>query len=371
MRFIQTTLALLLFVVAGLQVSDAQYPPGTIPGILREPILLTIAPNGTDTVVLEAMVTRPDRPGRNPLLIWSHGAPRDPADRVRTRPNRPSETAIFFAERGWTVVNLVRRGYGRSQGPYAESAGSCKNPDYLAVARASAQDVLAALKPLSQREDVDPSRVILAGISAGGFASLSAAGQKPPGLLAVLNFAGGRGSTAPDSVCREDLLIDAFAKFGSAVTVPSFWAYSANDHFFGSDLVRRMLAAFTMAGGKADFADLPAFGEDGHYLTTTEGMALWRDPLDQFMRRHNLPIETLATRRTVVLPPPPDLSQKGVAEFDRYLATARFEKAFVIGPRGSFAWRSNRETPEQAIADALATCGTGCQVYAVNNQLKN
>jgi hypothetical protein len=101
MRFIQTTLALLLFVVAGLQVSDAQYPPGTIPGILREPILLTVAPNGTDTVVLEAMVTRPDRPGRNPLLIWSHGAPRDPADRhVAPHPRSAAETGKLAARRG-------------------------------------------------------------------------------------------------------------------------------------------------------------------------------------------------------------------------------------------------------------------------------
>lgn len=370
-------LALFLFAgqcPPGLAQSSAAHPPGTAPGILRERITVPISPGGAGPFRLEAMVTRPAADGRYPLMIWSHGAPRDPLDRPKTSPAWAAATVISFAQRGWTVVSLVRRGYGQSEGGYAEGVGSsCRNPDYLSQAKVSGADVIEALKTLSKRPDVDSRILVLAGISAGGFASLGAAAEHPPGLAAVLNFAGGRGSDKPDSVCNADKLVEAFGALGAKITVPTFWAYSANDHFFGPDLAQRFHAAFTKAGGKATFAALPAFGEDGHRLTTQEGMTLWRDPLDRFLRIQRLPTWASPEKLpTPFLPPPPGASATLQTEFDRYLTSTQFEKAFALGLRGAFAWRSGKATAEEAMEEALTACrrnGADCRIYAINNTL--
>lgn len=348
--------------------------PGTVPGVLRERITVPISPGGAGPFRLEAMVTRPEAAGRYPLMIWSHGAPRDAADRVKTSAAGAAEAVISFAQRGWIVVSLIRRGYGKSEGGYVEGAGfTCRNPGYMSEAKISGGDILEALKILSKRPDVDPDVLVLAGISAGGFASLGAAAESPPGLAAVLNFAGGRGSTRPDSVCNEDQLVQAFGALGAKITVPTFWAYSANDHYFGPELARRFHDAFTKAGGRATFAALPAFGEDGHRLTSREGVALWRDPLDRFLRIQRLPTWASPEKLpTPFLPPPPGASAQTKAEFEKYLGLVQFEKAFVVTSRGGFSWRSGKRTAEEAIDEAMASCSAkseGCMVYAVNNTL--
>lgn len=354
--------------------ASGAYPPGTLPGLHRERIAVPISPDGAGPFLLDAMVTRPAAAGRYPLMIWSHGAPRDALDRPKTSPNGAAEAVISFAQRGWIVVSLVRRGYGVSEGGYVETAGfTCRNPNYLAQAQISGRDILEALKVLTKRPDVDPRVLALAGISAGGFASLGAAAEHPPGLAVVLNFAGGRGSNKPDSVCSEDQLVEAFGALGAKVKVPTFWAYAANDRYFSAELAQRFHAAFTAAGGKATFAALPAFGEDGHRLTSREGVALWRDPLDRFLRIHRLPTWIAPEKPPeAFLPPPPGAGASLQSELTRYLGALQFEKAFAISPRGAFAWRSGKATPQAAIEEALEACrryDADCRIYAVNNAL--
>jgi dienelactone hydrolase len=106
--------------------------------------------------------------------------------------------------------------------------------------------------------------VVLAGQSAGGFGSVAAASQKFDGLVAVVNFAGGRGSQGPDEVCGEARLVEAMGRYGRGSRVPELWIYSANDRFFGPALARRMHEAFVRAGGEAELVEAPALGHDGH-----------------------------------------------------------------------------------------------------------
>ena len=42
------------------------------------------------------------------------------------------------------------------------------------------------------------------GVSAGGFATVALTASAPQGLVAAINFAGGRGSLSADEVCEED-----------------------------------------------------------------------------------------------------------------------------------------------------------------------
>src|SRR5271170_1089607 len=168
---------------------------------------------GSDLGTLEALFVRPSAPGRYPLALLAHGSPRSPADRANMTPLSMLPQALEFARRGWAVVIAMRRGYGGSDGGWAETFGACANPDFTDAGFAGADDLKKTLEFVSHRPDVDPARLIAVGVSAGGFATVALTADPPPGLVAAISFAGGRGSEETDKVCRPDRLIDAFEKF--------------------------------------------------------------------------------------------------------------------------------------------------------------
>ena len=215
---------------------------------------------------LEAMLLRPSGTRRYPLALISHGTPREGSARAPMSPYRSYRQALEFARRGFAALVFMRRGYGDSGGQYAESSGPCDRREYLRAAWQSASDLRAAIEAMRSRTDVSTNGMIAVGVSAGGFASLALTADPPPGLAAAINFAGGRGSRADNDVCDEDALVRAFATLGKTSRIPTLWIYAQNDKFFGPELVRRMHTAFTGAGGRAQFVDVPPFGDDGHSL---------------------------------------------------------------------------------------------------------
>jgi len=224
---------------------------------------------------------------------------------------------------------------------------------------------------MESRADVSTNGMIAVGISAGGFASLALAANAPPGLVAAINFAGGRGSRADDDVCDEEALIQAFAAFGRTSRIPTLWIYAENDKFFGPDRARRMHAAFTGTGGRAQLIDAPAFGDDGHTLFS-RGIPLWTPMVDRFLREHNLGTRELAAAPLpTALSPPSRLGEKARAAFADYL-TASPHKAFAISPTGDFGYRGGQRSAGAAQDVALAVCAkfvADCAVYAVEDEL--
>src|SRR5690606_12274461 len=194
------------------------------------------------------------------------------------------------------------------------------------------------------------------------------------GLKAVVSFAGGRGSPAPNEICREDRLVAAYAALGKTARVPSLWIYTENDHYFGPQLARRMFAAYREQGGSAELRLLPAFGEDGHSLFARRGgIPQWRPLLDAFLRENALPTWDVPPQEPAVaqLPPPAALTQPYLAHWQRYLESSD-HKAFAISPTGRFAWRSGHYTPEEAREAALEACGLqSCRVYAQDDALSS
>jgi len=249
---------------------------------------------------LEAMLIRPSGTRRYPLALISHGAPRDGAAREGMTPNGFHAQAVEFARRGFAAVVVMRRGYGTSDGRYAENSGPCDRRNYLVAASASAADLRAAIDAMNRRADVTTQGMIAVGRSAGGFASIALSADPPPGLAAVINFAGGRGSRADNEVCDEAALVRAFAALGKTSRIPMLWVYAGNDKFFGPELARRMHAAFTAAGGRAQFIDAPAYGRDGHMLFSATGVSIWTPMVDAFLREMNL-----GTRDLIAAPATP------------------------------------------------------------------
>jgi dienelactone hydrolase len=234
---------------------------------------------------LEAMLIRPSGTRRYPLALLSHGAPRDAAARPGMTPNGLYVQAVELARRGFAALVVMRRGYGGSGGAYAENSGPCDRRNYLIAANASVADLRAAIDAMSHRVDITTQGMLAIGVSAGGFASVALSADPPPGLAAVISFAGGRGSRADNDVCDEDALVRAFAALGKKSRTPMLWVYAKNDKFFGPELAHRMHAAFTAAGGRARFIDAPAFGSDGHALFSSTGAAIWTPMVDDFCAR--------------------------------------------------------------------------------------
>jgi dienelactone hydrolase len=341
-------------------------------GIFRELVSIPFTQIGALPLQLDGIVTRPSKPGRYPLVLINHGSA-DPPERPGITPSRFTAIAIHFARRGWVAAAVSRRGYGRSEGTSAEALPGCARVDYQAAAMATAQDIIQSAKFFQTQPYVDPTRLLLVGHSAGGFGSIAVASLAPKGLVGVINFAGGRGSAgSPDTVCREDLLIESYAKFGKTVRVPTLWICAANDHFFGPKLAHEMFVAFTQAGAPGEFVIAPPFGQEGHFLFPN-GEEQWRDNVDDFLRKYSLPTWARPVKRQVPdLPVPPGANAKMASDFYLYLVSENYEKAFVMGANGYFAWFTRRRTPEDAIADGLKLCFTAsatCKPYAVNDML--
>jgi dienelactone hydrolase len=214
---------------------------------------------------IDVTVFRPGGAGPHPIVVLSHGSPRVASDRRRTGRIRFESQSRAFLAMGYAVLVPTRRGYGDSQGDWAETYGSCESPDYFRAGLESARDIESAVTAARALPGLDGGRIVLAGQSAGGFGSVAASTLALPGVVAVVNFAGGRGSRGPDDVCGADRLVEAMQRYGRAsVRVPQLWIYSRNDRYFGPDLARRLHAAFEGAGGRAQFLEAPAVGGDGH-----------------------------------------------------------------------------------------------------------
>ncbi len=255
--------------------------------LIHIPVSVSSA-TGVQRLRLEATLYRPPGPGPFPLLILSHGTPRNPRRRAGARRLYDGQSWEFVSL-GFAVVIPMRRGYGHSQGSYAESEGPCDRSNFYKAGLESARDLRATLEYVSSLPGIDAHRLVLAGYSSGGFASLILAGESLPGVRGVINFSGGRGSKAGLN-CSPDRLIAACARAGRGTRVPTLWLYAKNDSYFPPRLAREMCAAYQHAGGRAEFVMLPPFYPEGHYFfPDVRGLGWWTAVVNRFLNDLGFP----------------------------------------------------------------------------------
>ena len=320
------------------------------------------------SIALQAMVVRPDDDQPHPLAVINHGSPRSADDRPTMSPYGQWAQAVAFARRGWVAVAFLRRGYGRSQGEWAETYGPCSNPDYARAGLAGASDIAAVAKFMSTQAYVSNGKWISVGVSAGAFATVALSADAPRDLAAAIAFAPGRGSSGPDSVCAERQLIAAFAQYGKTSRVPLLWVSADNDHFFGPQLTSQLTGAFLRAGGHATYVKTTAFGDDGHTLFSAAGIPIWTPIVDRFLTSNDLALRA----RLIDYPAPPSsLNGRGRDAFKSYLDSGP-NKAFAIGGGSHFGWATGRRTVDEAIKDALGFCtpasAAKCTVININDK---
>jgi len=251
---------------------------------LNESVMRVPVVKDGERAYIDVTVFKPGGAGPFPIVVLSHGSPRSARERRADGRQRMVAQSEPFLAMGFAVIVPTRRGYGDSEGDWAEGYGSCADPDYYAAGLESARDMRAAVDAVRREPWADGRHVVLAGQSAGGFGSVAAASRPFDGLVGVINFAGGRGSLGPDRVCGESRLVEAMARYGRAARVPELWIYSANDRFFGPSLARRMYEAFTRSGGAAQFVEAPPTGVDGHGYFA-RAMDDWAPRVAAFLRR--------------------------------------------------------------------------------------
>jgi dienelactone hydrolase len=353
-------LVLSLATARGAGLTGAElFIPGTFPGLF-----------GASVDRLEALMFRPDDGERHPLAILTHGSAASRADQPRMSPFLYWAQAVEFARRGWTAVVVMRRGFGKSEGSSADLNMSCPHR-YVEEGVAAAASLGQAIVYLARQPYVDPARIIVVGHSNGGFATVALTAAPPPGVVAAISFAGGRGSYGSNGrACDEPQLIDAFRTFGTTSRVPMLWVYAANDRWFGPALAAQFAAAFTAAGGRAQFVAAPAFGQDGHRLYSFNGRAIWLPLVDAFLAAQGL------TPRAAPLEmsPLPSAAPARLTPFGRF-AFATFlmmpgHKAFAVAATGYFGWAFGRGAAADARGDALRRCARagapGCMIVSAN-----
>jgi dienelactone hydrolase len=349
------------------QVQQSSSQPAFVIQPLRIP-MKAANPNG-----LEALLIRPNEPGRHPLAVMTHGTPATAAERPAMTPQRMLPLAMEFARRGWTTVIVMRRGYGTSGGQYAEDKWSCDNPDYMDPAMNSARDLRAAITYLSTLPEVDPARILAIGASGGGLAVIALTVNPPPGLVVAINFAGGRGYVNTETFCHAGNLLSTFWLLGKQSRVPMLWVYAKNDHFFPAELAESLYREFTTAGGHATFIAAPPFGDEGHNLFTMTGIPVWTRYVDSFLNDQKLVVfsHLLPLPEVPRVHAPQELSSSGQKAFHLYLA-APTEKAFAVNATGRWGYEYGSRTSFEAKKTALERCQTtdaqGCRIVMVNNR---
>jgi dienelactone hydrolase len=307
-------------------------------------------PNG-----LDALLVYFNSPGRHPLVVLTHGSARNIQEHALVTPWQHLPQALWFAERGWVVLVVVRRGFGSSGGEEEGSRGGrCPNIDYEEVNSYAVDSLRAAIDYARTLPEVDDTKIVVAGISTGGMTSVGLTANPPPGLVAGINFAGGRGSRADHDVCNLGDLIGTYKSLGKKSRIPMLWIYSENDKFFWPELAEKFDAAFKAGGGQDQFVLAPPDGEDGHLLFGH--IEAWSDTVDAFLKAQNLTLlaQPLPEPKAPDVPPPAGLSDAGLKAFHRYLIYGPHKAFAVSGP--AFSYSNGRITTDDARQKALDWC---------------
>jgi dienelactone hydrolase len=301
---------------------------------------------------LDVLEVRADVPGRHPLALITHGTGFAEARQTVT-PWAFQHQALWFAERGYVVLVVVRRGYGRSGGEQDGRRGGCgRTGSFTEAAESGVEDLQAVARYAAKMPEIDESTIVSAGVSTGGLVQAALAADPMPGLKAAISFAGGRGGDGAGHNCDEGGLVATFRGFGKRNRVPMLWIYAENDKWFPPKMSQRFDEAFRKGGGDEQFVMAPPDGEDGHHLFGH--VSKWSPVVEDFMRKHDL-----LPLGAEVLPPPlaPDiaapagLSEPGIAAFRRFLTDAPY-KAFVTN--GGEVWGLSSGQFDQETADRKA-----------------
>ena len=246
---------------------------------------LWLLPSQDPAVTMLTTVFRPAGEGPFPMVLMNHGTTRNAVERTYFPLLEFNDAALWFFRRGFAVVAPQRPGHGDTGGPFYEEVAPCDDPQFHEAGIAVAEADTIALGYMTTQPFVRGEDIIVVGQSAGGFGSLAFMSQNPPGVRAMINFAGGR--TCRENPAAPELLVKTAAEFCRTVQVPMLWIYTQNDGFFPPEVSKPMFEACRKAGADVEYHLLPPFEDNGHYFVDVpKAIPIWAPIVTKFLAAH-------------------------------------------------------------------------------------
>lgn len=358
---------------ATAQAAAATPAPGIDPSVNEKVVMLPVVENGK-AFQFETTLFKPPGDGPFPLLVMNHGKDRgSPADQHRDRFLALSRE---FVKRGYAVAVPMRKGFSKSTGVYSDYGCNMKDNGHQ-----QAEDVQAALDALVKLPYIDRDRIIIAGQSYGGLATVAFGTRRYPGVRGLINFAGGLRIDGAGCDWKTSL-VKAAANYGAKSSLPSLWFYGENDSYFDHPLAQQMQAAYQAGGGAAQLVAYGNFKTDAHGMVgSRDGVAVWLPDTERFLKSIGMPADEVVAIADTPRPPAtgyapvnsvesvPNISAQGKAGYREYLGKAA-PRAFAISGSGAWSWAEEGDDPsERALHACQKNSRTPCLLYSVDNDV--
>lgn len=265
---------IILFLVYGLMNLAGAQEGAVLDAKLGEQIVQIPKKENLVIINLEATIFKPKGMGPFPLVIINHGKSKDARSQKRAR---YLIAARALVRRGFVVLLPMREGFANSQGNFSD--GKC---DFVSNGKIQAADVRASIDYAKSLPYVDASKIVIFGQSHGGLTTMALGMESIPGVLGLVNFAGGY--RKPACLQWEDRLVKAFAVYGKFARYPSLWFYGDNDSFWSPELRDKMFQAYNQtSGGKARLVMFGSFQKDAHTMFVhPQGVSIWLPQIENF-----------------------------------------------------------------------------------------
>jgi dienelactone hydrolase len=345
-----------------------------VPARLDEQVVMIPSGFGAAGVQLETTIFRPPGPGPFPLVVMNHGkALGNPHSQTR---DRFIVLSREFVKRGYAVVIPMRKGFSKSTGEYVEHV--C---NMAANGQEQANDLQNTLEYVVRQSWADKDRILIAGQSYGGLATMAFGTRHFPGVKGLINFAGGLRIHGGSCEWQSNL-VAAFAEFGARTNVPSLWFYGENDSHFDPALAGKMHDAYVRSGIQAKLVAFGPFKKDAHGMSSSsEGVRIWWPETEKFLTQLGLPTEEVVALTDDLKKPKTDfaaldnveaipyLKEKGRAAYRTFLGQPT-PRAFAVSSSGAWSWAEDGEDPAaQVLANCQKNSAQPCKLYAINNDV--
>lgn len=339
---------------------------------LNEQVVFVRNGTGIFSTELETTIFKPDGEGPFPLVVINHGKEfGNPHFQPRAR---YVVAAREFVRRGYVVLIPMRGGFSRSSGAYIP--GGCNIAGNGAT---QAEYVRSALDYAVALPYVDRQRIVVIGQSHGGLTTMALGTSAYPGILGLINFAGGL--KLDNCLGWENTLASAFADYGARNRYPTLWFYGDNDSFWPRQTVAEMYRRYVAAGGNARLVSFGAFKSDAHKLfSDRDGLKIWWPEVEKFLAGLSLPTKLLPQDELGGDPVSRRLYDAGQVPFirdDEYChklfqtyVDADYPRAFAVSGDGHCAYAWGGEDPKKRAMDfCRKKTEKACALYAVDDEV--
>ena len=224
---------------------------------IRIPEYSHVGPTAGKPLTLQTTLYRLPSPEPHPVVIINHGST-GPGVVPVSEVYRAGNEASFYRSLGYIVVVPMRKGRGASDGTFFE-----ESEDQAVELDSAIEDLNAVVEFMTKQPDVDPTRIVVTGVSRGGLLAVAYAERYPTNVIGVINFSGGWwGEHTPNA----DFNFEEFRKAGRNAKIPMLWLYADHDSYYSLDFVEREFAVFRSAGGRGDLFEVRDLPGEGHFL---------------------------------------------------------------------------------------------------------